>query len=204
MWGLEAQVAHIVNNMEEEVNTTVAEIELEMEIILLQHFDDSSKALDAAASKILKPTSSILEEYEQLLAELVPDIHPALAATTNLAADAVASDAQGVRDGTGGAAAGPGSRRGSRSMTVNRWEEAVTKLAATDPSSGGAGSTSTRSGGDFSEDGDVGGRSRSSFHTSPMTASLVALGALFAGVALAGGYTGDVNGDSRQSYESLL
>jgi len=188
---LEAQVAHIVNNMEYEVNTTVSEIKLEMEIVLLQHFDDSSKSLDAATSKILEPTSAILDSYERLLAEMVPDVHPSLAATANLAADSVAADAELARYGEGGLGRG-------RSATVSRWEAAVTKLAATDPApTGPVPPTNGQQPG-------VGLGSSRMFHTSPMTALLVSLGALFAGVALAGGNGADSRRRPRQSYESLL
>lgn len=184
-------MAHIVNNMEYEVNTTVSEIKLEMEIVLLQHFEDSSKTLDVAADKVLAPTSSILEAYEALLAEMVPDVHPALTATTNLAADVVGSDAELARSG--------GVGRASRSATVSRWEAAVTQLAATDPSPSGPIPSKEGPNSEM-----PGASSSRTFHTSPMSASLVALGALFAGVALAGGNGAESRRRPRQSYESLL
>jgi hypothetical protein len=62
LWGLESQVANIVNRMEGEVNVTITEIALEMEIIVLQNFDAASTALDAAVSAVLAPTDAILAE----------------------------------------------------------------------------------------------------------------------------------------------
>jgi len=154
---LEEEVAELANRLEGDVNVTVSEISLEMEIIVLQHFETAAKALDAAADAALAPTDAIFAEYDALLQELVPDVHPSLASA---AAGAAAS----------GQSLAPAPREALLAA-----DEAPRQPST--PTSG----------------------------ASPLTAALVVLGALFAGVAAAGGGRVEGWGPTRQQrYEALL
>jgi len=153
---LDDEVFDLSNRLKADVNFTVSEISLEMEIIVLQHFESVAKraemALDAATASVLAPTDAIFAEYDALLRELVPDVLPALA-----------SAASGAR---------------AQQLPVRQ-----TLLTADDSHS-----------------------QPSSFAASPLTATLVVLGGLFAGVATASGGRDRwaYSSACQQRYEALL
>lgn len=164
LWGLEAQVDEIINRIESDVNTTVSEIALEMEIIVLQNFEAASKALDSAVEEMLEPTGEILGEYEALLAELLPDVTQHLAAGRETPVQAL------PRMATTATPEPPRSTLEAQPTTMN--------LASTPQAE----------------------EAKRSVGTSPLTATLVVLGALFAGVAVAA-----QNAEARnRRYEELL
>jgi hypothetical protein len=172
--GLESQVLEITTRLTAEVNETAAEVELEVEIIALQHFETLSAHVGVKAQQLLQPTAAVLAEYEALLASLLPDVseHLKLAsASGDLAAAAAASAVANSRSS--------GTRRAVGVADLSR----------------AAGATSDRS------------RSPPAVGASPTTAALVVLGALFAGVALAGGAGPAYKADGarrRSEYEALL
>lgn len=170
--GLESQVLEITSRLEAEVNSTAAEVELEVEIIALQHFETLSASVSAHAAELAAPTQRVLADYEALLASLLPDVSDHLklaAASSDLAAAAAAAAVA--------AEARPGMRR-----TVS-WLEATADSHANPSAAQGPAAGA-----------------------SPTTAALVVLGALFAGVALAGGAGGrGADGARRRAeYEALL
>lgn len=173
--GLESQVVEITTRLTEEVNETASEVELEAEIIALQHFETLSVHVGEKAEQLLKPTASVLASYDEMLATLLPDVSEHLK---------LASSSTDLASAAGSAAAAH-----SRSTT---------RRIATDLSQSDAASSQRRS--RASDSPPVG--------ASPTTAALVVVGALFAGVALAGGagpsaYKAD-GARRRAEYEALL
>jgi hypothetical protein len=57
-----------------EVNATVSEIRLELEIIVLESYETTSTYLDVQTEEIAAPTTPILAAYDDLLRELLPEI----------------------------------------------------------------------------------------------------------------------------------
>lgn len=59
-----------LGDLEALINRTIAEVELELEIILLQHFTTASKLADEQLDALQRPTAALLAEYDEVLAEL--------------------------------------------------------------------------------------------------------------------------------------
>ena len=57
-----------------EVNATVSEIRLELEIIVLESYETTSTYLDVQTEEIAAPPTPILAAYDDLLRELLPEI----------------------------------------------------------------------------------------------------------------------------------
>ena len=174
--GLESQVVEITTRLTEEVNETASEVELEAEIIALQHFETLSVHVSEKADQLLQPTASVLASYDEMLASLLPDVSEYLK---------LASSSSDLASAAGSAAAAH-SRSAARRI--------ATELSQSDASSSGDHWQSR------SSSPPVG--------ASPTTAALVVLGALFAGVAFAGGagpsnYKAD-GARRRAEYEALL
>jgi hypothetical protein len=164
--------------MEAEINATVAEIALEMEIIVLEKFRAASAKLDGAVEVVAAKTSPILAEYEAMLAELVPDVAGHLSAAASLAEASAASLAAVTEDARPAPGVSPASALRAAALAA---EDDVAAAKARDSRL-------------FAVQG-----------ASPLTATLVVLGALFAGVAFAGGNKPANDGTRRRAnYESLL
>jgi len=59
-----------LEELEALVNQTIAEVELELEIILLQHFTAASKLADEELDALQLPTAALLAEYDEVLGEI--------------------------------------------------------------------------------------------------------------------------------------
>jgi len=198
----------IIDRMKTDVNTTVSEIALEMEIIVLEDFQAASTKLDAKVDDILAPTTEILNGYKELLSQLLPDVSLLAAGSdsSSQSLDASVLDS-GMDEAVSQAATSKERSRvsslsSSTSSVLNSHQSrdfsinSRLNLASTD---GTKNQDSKDDGSTFSvwKFGTISG-------SSPITSLLVVVGALFAGVAIAGNNNAENNQGRLAGYESLL
>jgi hypothetical protein len=184
------QMNEMITRLESDVNATVSEIALEMEIIVLEDFQTASSKLDVQVNDILAPTTAILDAYTELLAQLLPDVS-SLASESGIdeAAAQAATSQSFITENKNVNKQQPVRvlNRDVRKTTVTSLhveEEEERRNKVDDDSKSSS----------FWRLDSLGG-------SSPVTSLLVVVGALFAGVAFAGNNAG---GSRVAEYESLL
>jgi hypothetical protein len=164
LWGLESQTAKITDRTLGDVNATVSEIKLELEIILLENFETTSALLDAKTENLMSPVAPILDAYNKILRELVPDLDLSDDALSRMPTMARRTDMAAPPD------------LHAKEHDMDGWSDSASAHTARGSSTSGV-----------------------------LSASLLVLGALFAGVGVAANRMAQVAERERETqYENLL
>jgi hypothetical protein len=183
------QMNEMITRLESDVNATVSEIALEMEIIVLEDFQTASSKLDVQVNDILAPTTAILDAYTELLAQLLPDVS-SLASESGIdeAAAQAATSQSFITENKN-----VNKQQPVRVLNRDVRKTTVTSLHVEEEERRNKVDDDSKSSSFWRLDS-LGG-------SSPVTSLLVVVGALFAGVAFAGNNAG---GSRVAEYESLL